>query len=128
MSIQRVLLLVVAAGLMCGCSTSPDPQMLESAERSRAEALAKIEQDKCLTEGGFLGGVDAVGRPTCLKPFADAGKVCSDKSQCQGFCRAPDGAAVGSRSTGTCQSYTHFYYGCYNEIRKGTVVGGMCFD
>ena len=127
MSIQRVLLLVVAAGLMCACSTSPDPYIQESAECARAEALARLAQEKCLEEGGFVG-IDAPGASACFKPFADAGKACSDKSQCQGFCRAPDGAAVGARSTGTCQSYTHFYYGCYNEIRKGTVVGGMCFD
>ena len=97
-------------------------------ERSRAEALAKIDQDQCRAEGGSVQGVGMFGTPACVKPFPDADKVCSDKSQCQGLCKAPDAAEVGIRSTGTCQKDTHDFYGCYNEVKQGAVVAGMCFD
>ena len=102
--------------------------MQKSVDSSRAAALAQIDQEKCRSEGGTVRGVGMFGTPACVKPFQDAGKVCSDKSDCQGLCKAPDGSAVGSRSTGTCQRNTHDLYGCFNKIEQGLVVGGICLD
>ena len=102
--------------------------MQRSVERSRTAALAKIDQEQCRAEGGAVRGVGMFGNPACVKPFADAGKVCSDKSECQGLCKAPENSVVGSRSTGICQKDTHDIYGCYNEVKQGAVVAGMCFD
>lgn len=102
--------------------------MPRDVERSRAVALAKIDQEQCKSEGGTIRGVGMFGTPACVKPFPDAGKTCSDESECQGICKAPENAALGSHSTGTCQADTHDIYGCYDKIERGTVVGGMCFD
>ncbi len=102
--------------------------MERSLVHSRASALAEIDQDKCRAEGGSIRGVGMFATPACVKPFPDAGKTCSDKSDCRGLCKAPDEVAVGSQSTGTCQNDTHDIYGCYNELKQGAVVGGMCFD
>ena len=102
--------------------------MQRGVEHSRATALAKIDQAQCLAEGGSVRGVGMFGTPTCVKPFPDAGKICSDKSECQGLCKAPESSVIGSRSTGTCQKDTHDVYGCYNKIERGTVVGGVCLD
>jgi hypothetical protein len=102
--------------------------MQKSVEHSRAAALAKIDQAQCRAEGGFIRGVGMFGTPACVKPFPDAGKVCSDKSECQGLCKAPESSVVGSRSTGTCQKDTHDVYGCYDKIEQGSVVGGVCLD
>ena len=66
--------------------------------------------------------------PACVIPYADAGKICSDKSDCLGMCKAAPGAIVGDYATGTCQRDDQDFFGCYNEVRKGVVVGGMCFD
>lgn len=68
------------------------------------------------------------GTPACVIPFADAGKVCSGKSECKGLCKVPGEVEVGSRSAGVCQEDSHDFYGCYNEVKQGMVVGGMCFD
>jgi hypothetical protein len=128
MSIRRMLLALIAATLMSGCSAWSDWRMQKGVERSRAEALAKIDQDQCRAEGGLVRGVGMFGTPACVKPFADAGKVCSDKSECVGLCKAPEEAEIGSPSNGACQKDTHDFYGCYDEIRQGMVVGGVCFD
>ena len=128
MSSNRALIVLITASLMCGCSSWRDSHMQRGVERSRAAALAKIDQEKCKAEGGSVRGVGMFGTPACVKPFPDAGKVCSDKSECQGLCKAPETSVVGSRSNGTCQKDTHDIYGCYDKIEAGTVVAGMCFD
>ena len=67
--------------------------------------------------------------PACAVPYADAGKACSDKSQCLGMCKASAEAVVGSaNATGTCQRDTQDIFGCYNEVNGGVVVAGMCVD
>lgn len=128
MSILRISVLAIAAMLVCSCSSWRDWRMEKSVERSRKEALAKIDQHQCRTEGGSVRGVGMFGTPACVKPFADAGRACSDKSECEGLCEAADDAVIGSRSAGTCQKDTHDFYGCYNEVKQGLVIGGMCFD
>lgn len=102
--------------------------MEKSLAQSQAAALAKIDQEQCRADGGFIRGVGIFGTPARVKPFSDAGEVCSDKSECQGMCKAPEHAVVGSHSTGTCQVDTHDIYGCYEKIERDTVVAGVCLD
>ena len=102
--------------------------MQKSVEHFRSAALAKIDQEQCTSAGGTVRGVGMFGTPACVKPFPDSGKSCSDKSECQGLCKAPESAVIGSRSTGACQKDTHDVYGCYNKIERGKVVAGMCLD
>ena len=128
MSSNRALIVLIAASLVCGCSSWQDWRMERSVERSRVSALAKIDQEQCTSEGGAVRGVGMFGTPVCVKPFQGAGKDCSDKSECQGLCKAPQNSIVGSRSDGTCQKDTHDIYGCYDKIERGIVVGGICLD
>ncbi|MCD9097102.1 hypothetical protein [Luteimonas fraxinea] len=128
MSSIRALTVLIVVCLVCGCSSWRDWQMQKSVERSRSVALAKIDQEQCKAEGGVVRGVGMFGTPACVKPFQDAGKVCSDKSECRGLCMAPESSIVGSRSTGACQKDTHDIYGCYNNIESGAVVAGICLD
>ena len=128
MSSIRALTTLIAVCLMCSCSSWHDWRMQKSVDRSRVAALAKIDQEQCKADGGIIRGVGMFGTPACVKPFPDAGKVCSDRSECQGLCKAPENGVVGSRSTGTCQKDTHDIYGCYDQIERGTIVVGICLD
>lgn len=128
MSSNRALVVLTAVALISSCSSWRDWKMQSSVERSRAAALAKIDSEQCRSEGGSVRGVGMFGTPACVKPYPDAGKICSDKSECQGLCKAPERGVVGSRSTGTCQKDTHDIYGCYDMIEAGTVVAGICLD
>ena len=125
---NRALIVLIAVSLMCGCSSWQNWRMQKSVERSRAAALAEIDQEQCKSEGGAIRDVGMYGTPACVKPFQDAGKVCSDKSECRGLCKASERSMVGSHSTGTCQRDTHDMYGCYNRIERGVVVRGLCVD
>ena len=128
MSSNPAAIVLIAVLLMSGCSSWRDWGMQKSVEHSRAVALAKIDQEQCQAEGGSVRGVGMFGTPACVKPFPDAGKACSDKSECQGLCKAPENSVVGSRSEGTCQKDTHDIHGCYDKIERGAVVGGVCLD
>lgn len=114
--------------LLCGCSTWREQQRQKSLDAMRAAALADIDTKKCTTDGGTIRGVGMLGTPACVIPFPDAGKTCSDESECQGSCVAPDGAPVGTSISGTCQRDTHDFFGCINTVDHGVVVAGLCAD
>jgi hypothetical protein len=40
----------------------------------------------CAAKGGSIQPVGKAQIPVCVTPYADAGKACTDKSQCQGAC------------------------------------------
>ncbi len=87
-----------------------------------------IDTAQCAAKGGTVRGVGMFATPACVIPYADAGKSCSDKSDCLGMCKAALDASIGTTGSGTCQRDSHDIYGCYNEIKGGVVVGGMCWD
>jgi hypothetical protein len=99
-----------------------------------AKTLSKAERKACVAEGGYESR-SAFGYPICQADFADAGRTCSDKSDCQGRCLVmldgPPGPLPqpGDPAKGVCQprSYTP---GCYAEVEQGKVAkgGGYCVD
>ena len=89
---------------------------------------SKVDASHCKARGGTVQGVGMFATPACVVPYADSGRECEDRAECQGMCKAAPDAAIGSMASGTCQANTHDIYGCYNEVRAGVVVAGMCFD
>lgn len=83
---------------------------------------------QCQLHGGTLQGVGMFATPACVIPYADAGKLCSDKSDCTGLCKTDQDIAVGQAVTGTCQRSNHDNFGCYNEVKGGIALAGMCVD
>ena len=127
--ITRLLAAFLCITALCGCSSVFEQRMERNVDRMRSDELAKIDQEQCKAEGGLIRGVGIFGTPACVKPYPDAGKTCSDRSECQGLCKSIPDAVIGSSpATGTCQRDTHDIFGCYNEIKAGVVVAGMCVD
>jgi hypothetical protein len=93
-----VLLLGIA---LLGCSDPAEPVAGEKPTIPTTEA-------ECVAQGGSWR---ALGLPMPNKPkscdlkAADAGKSCSDSSQCQGACLAPADATAGAATTGSCSAY-----------------------
>jgi hypothetical protein len=121
-------LLLPLLALVTGCSGMRERALERSVERGRARALREIDVSRCEREGGHVRGVGMFGTPSCVMPFADAGKACTDKEDCRGECVASGGAQVGERASGTCQADTASLFGCHNLVAQGVVVAGMCFD
>ncbi len=56
----------------------------------------------CTQQGGVMRKVCLSQSLACVTPYPDAGKVCTDNSQCKG--------------------------GCFSEVVKGKVSSGFCRD
>lgn len=115
---MRILALTaVAAVLLAGCAPTAQPAA------PTAETLASA----CSAKGGTIQPVGKAQIPTCVTPYADAGKACTDKSQCQGQCVLEDNLETQGEVTGACQK-TDRQFGCYARVINGKATGAICVD
>jgi putative hemolysin len=95
-----------------------------------AQAPAPVAQSadaSCAARGGAMQPVGRLQRSTCVVPYADAGKTCSDKADCQGACIAEGNLEAQGATTGQCQK-TNVQFGCYAKIVGGKTTGAICVD
>lgn len=88
---------------------------------------AQSADASCAARGGSMQPVGRLQRSTCVVPYADAGKTCSDKADCQGACIAEGNAESQGATTGQCQK-TNVQFGCYAKIVGGKSTGTICVD
>ena len=84
----------------------------------------------CTKAGGEVQPVCRMGNPMCVIAFADAGKGCTDGSQCgSGRCYAKGGASAagGDAATGQCAP-TNNPCGCNQRIEDGVALPTLCVD
>lgn len=80
---------------------------------------------ECAAAGGEWGPVGLMRTEACTLKSPDAGKVCSDSSECAGSCWSDE--APGSKAAGFCQP-TNMPFGCHSEVRDGIVQPALCAD
>lgn len=96
--------------------------------RERAFSNARVI---CEAEGGFF--IEAL--EACELPASDAGKICSDSSDCEGLCKAKpspeeiSAIAAGNRikTSGACSATKNFFSGCFYVVEED-VVERLCAD
>lgn len=95
----------------------------------RAESLAAIDKEACAVKNGEVRQEGLLGTWRCVVPYADAGKACRDKADCEGKCLlgAESDAVTGADATGVCQA-NDSPFGCYAEIVDGKVAAALCVD
>ena len=102
---------------------------------SLPKRLNVSESRTCLGHGGYESR-SAFGFPICQFRYADGGKVCADKADCQGRClRSVDGPRqtpippAGEAVEGLCQA-ERYNPGCFATIEGGkiTAAGEVCED
>lgn len=120
-----VLTIVV---LSSGCHSARDPRREAALQQARAEALSEIDQTDCQRKGGSIQHVGMLGTPSCVVPYRDAGKPCKDRSECEGYCKAPEGLAEGSAATGSCSRDSADHFGCNAAVEGGFVGITLCAD
>lgn len=83
--------------------------------------------DRCKQLGGTWSRDGTIFFFGCLRPAIDAGKACTDSSQCEFHCNARKGEkpAPGQRTVGQCQA-TNSYRGCNIEIANGFARKEFC--
>ena len=78
--------------------------------------LAKVE---CEDKGGQLIGCFTVTGYACSMPTADAGKPCSNSSECEEECVAPPGCPTGESAQGTCAARSHLVCSGVQSVENG---------
>ena len=86
----------------------------------------------CNAKGGTLQESCLMGDLTCVTPYQDGGKECSDSSQCAGGCyyegRPGEPAPPpGKPAKGVCRR-DDYPCGCYTPIVAGKMGQGTCAD
>jgi hypothetical protein len=90
----------------------------------------------CEARGGHVEGRGMFGIRTCVTPYSDAGRACTDKAQCAGRCLLLLGTTetngqsypVGREVSGQCERDDRTV-GCFVDIRDGRVSEeGGCVD
>jgi putative hemolysin len=114
------ILALTAAFLLAACA--PTAQQAAQPAPS-ANALASA----CAAKGGSIRPVGKAQIPVCVTPYADAGKACTDKSQCQGACVLEGNLEAQGPVTGACQK-TDRQFGCYAKVVDGKATATICVD
>jgi len=85
--------------------------------------IAKTAQS-CKAQGGSWQPVCMLGSEYCVLSYADAGKSCTDSSQCQGKCLV---VSAKIQPTGQCQLNNN-PCGCFSSMENGQALPGLCID
>jgi hypothetical protein len=120
-TVSGTVLLCAAAIFAASCSTP-------------AKRMVASERHACIAKGGYESR-GPFGHPFCQFSYADGGKACSGKSDCEGKCLlSADGPPginpkPGNRAQGLCEA-ERATFGCYAEIDNGKVSaqGAICWD
>ena len=89
--------------------------------------LTQAQRQQCLASGGKVERAGLLGAERCTLSYGDAGKVCTDSSQCLGKCVADLDGANKINISGTCQK-TDNPFGCYAFVENGRTGPALCAD
>ena len=97
---------------------------------SGAEAPTQsADASACAARGGEMQQVGRMQSWQCVVKYADAGKRCTDASQCEGQCEIAgnSGIAAGASVTGVCQADSN-RFGCRTTVENGKAGNTLCID
>ncbi len=90
-----------------------------------SEIQKEIQKTACEQKGGrweYLHHGSTF--PSCNNPTSDAGKECTDSSQCESFCQAASGTLPGTQTVGNCYGYETAL--CAQEVKNGLADATLC--
>lgn len=112
----------------CGSGSRPQAAPATSVPQSGGGGAAVADVATCTAQGGSLRPLGRRGLLKCVVPFADAGKACSDNSQCHGDCLAVTPVPTGTTARGVCQRDISENYGCRQAVQGGVGGSQICID
>ena len=103
MTLRRQAITTIATGILAvSCTSISSPRTSLPIDHADRQALA---EENCSRNGGnwVLRGLG--GHYFCEVPTFDSSQACTDSSQCQGVCLAPEGIPIASRDiVGQCSA------------------------
>lgn len=130
---MRKLMAVLAFALAAACTPSTAPAPADPAPAPAAEAPKPenaTDEASCKSGGGEWRPVCRMQQPACVTTFPDAGKACSDGSECAGDCVSANTGefpAAGATATGVCAT-NNDPCGCRQTITGGKANAAICVD
>lgn len=122
------LFLAVIGGCAPGVSdATAEPAMTRLSQVAPPEDPA-IHDDPalCAAAGGTIRTRGLAAVNVCVRPYADAGKVCRDKADCLGACfSSGETDPTSGDDLGLCQRETDMP-GCMAEVRDGQAQPVLC--
>ena len=114
--------------LITGCTTAVNERQTLSAVEKSQDVSLKLEVLDCKEKGGYIKKVCMRGVSFCIEDHLDAGKQCSDSTECAGDCRIEKKfVKANSESSGFC-SINNDPCGCFQSIEKGIAQPILCID
>ncbi|WP_022953883.1 hypothetical protein [Leucothrix mucor] len=124
-----VTLIVLSSALVACNGSKPDPvdnKKIDIKVVDNSTNVTPKDEASCKQQGGTWGKVGLGGFMACTIPTGDAGKSCTDSSECERRCLTGVGEP-GKQVTGQCQS-SNQPFGCWAEVLKGVAQPGLCID
>jgi putative hemolysin len=120
---MRSLFIAAAFAALAACAPKTETADLRPAPDTPLSA------EQCAARGGTMKPVGRMQTLRCAIPYADAGRTCDDKSDCEGQCLADNAVAEppAGRVTGKCQA-DNLLFGCLSAIDGGRVTSTICVD
>lgn len=106
---------LVALAVLALASCQPDPF-------GRTGAEIKAEEAQCAVDGGRFEPAGITGARMCIRPTPDAGKACTNGTQCTGLCLANSNDGSGMCSAETPQ------FGCIDMLDERGERVVLCID
>lgn len=124
---MRLLATVTALVFLAACAPSP--------EMAGGSPERQVNARSCARQGGAIRRVGMSQSPACVIPHADAGRRCTDGSQCAGRCLlnrddpANDAqlSVPPGQSVGRCEA-SNITFGCLATVDNGQVSATICVD
>ena len=128
--ICAVVLVACATEPVTGDDTTPERAVNYTPVFFSGTKASEDERVLCESVGGRVERAGRLGAEHCIQDLPDAGKVCSDESDCIGRCvieDSDDEPARGTTSNGVCEA-TDDQFGCTTLVNGGVIEGTLCVD
>jgi hypothetical protein len=136
----RAIVMAVAALVIAACS-GPQPAVesgpfvgfegrplkVGGVTDNTVQEKLTANPDACAKAGGNIQPVCMMQKPMCVIRFRDAGKACSDSSECSGRCQTEEQVQPMKAATGKCAA-TNEPCGCFQLVEKGVAGYPLCAD
>jgi putative hemolysin len=127
---MKLKALMLAAGLaLAACSATPAPEPVVPTAEAPEPPKMTVSSSACTARGGEMQQVGRAQTWQCVVKYADAGKRCTDASQCEGDCEIAgnNDIAPGAAATGVCQADSN-RFGCRTTVKDGKAEATLCID
>lgn len=128
------ILILVAFGMLTACAhlsadEDAEPQSVDYERIQFAGSVATPgERDMCEAVGGEVRPDGLAGSEQCIQTMPDAGKACTDSSECLAECKVVgEFVDFNVAAVGQC-SQNDSPFGCFQTVEDGLATPAICVD